>query len=42
MQGTGSSNLLNGIDGDGDIYYELNYLDFDVPVEISAPTGCTG
>jgi hypothetical protein len=42
MQGTGSSNLLNGIDGDGDIYYELNYLDFDVAVEISAPTGCTG
>ena len=40
MQGVGSSNLLNSIDGDGDIYYELNYLDFDSPVVITVPDGC--
>ena len=40
MTGRGSSNLLNGVDGDGDINYELNYLDFDVPVGITVPTGC--
>lgn len=42
MQGTGSSTLLNSVDGDGDIYYELNYLDFNVPVEVAIPTGCAG
>ena len=41
MQGIGSSNLLNGIAGDGDIYYELNYFDFDAPVAITIPGGCT-
>lgn len=40
MQGVGSSNLLNSIDGDGDIYYELNYFDFDAPMEITVPAGC--
>ncbi|MCB0012583.1 MAG: hypothetical protein KDE28_17285 [Anaerolineales bacterium] len=40
MMGQGSSNLLNGIDGDGDIEYELNYFDFGVPVVIEAPAGC--
>lgn len=40
MEGVGGSTLLNGVDGDGDIYYELNYLDFDVPVEITVPAGC--
>lgn len=41
MQGIGASNLLNGIDGDGEIYYELNYFDFDQPVTITVPAGCT-
>jgi hypothetical protein len=41
MQGVGASNLLNGIDGDGVIYYELNYFDFDQPVTITVPAGCT-
>jgi len=41
MQGVGASNLLNGIDGDGAIYYELNYFDFDQPVAISVPAGCS-
>jgi hypothetical protein len=42
MQGTGASTLLNSVDGDGDIYYELNYLDFNTPVDITIPTGCAG
>ena len=41
MEGQGSSTLLNGIDGDGAIEYELNYFDFDEPVAITIPEGCT-
>ena len=40
MQGEGASTLLNGIDGDGAIEYELNYFDFDEPVSITIPEGC--
>ncbi len=41
MEGQGSSTLLNGIDGDGAIEYELNYFDFGEPVAITIPEGCT-
>lgn len=40
--GVGTS---EGLSGDptlvGDIYYELNYYDFNQPVEITLPAGCT-
>ena len=41
MNGTGSSTLLNDVAGESDISYELNYFDFDVPVEIAPPAGCS-
>lgn len=40
MEGEGTSNLLNGIAGDGAITYELNYFDFNEPVAIVPPSGC--
>ncbi len=40
MEGRGVSELLNGNTQESDIYYELNYYDFDVPVEVVIPPEC--
>lgn len=40
MKGRGVSELLNGNTQESDIYYELNYYDFDVPVEVVIPPEC--
>ncbi len=41
LQGTGASEVLSQ-DASlvGDIYYELNFLDFDIPVDIQIPPEC--
>ena len=41
IEGLGQSEVLSGSDLiDGDIYYELNFFDFNIPVEIMPPTVC--
>ena len=40
MNGRGVNNLLSDGGGEGEIYYELNYYDFDQPLEITPPAGC--
>jgi hypothetical protein len=41
IEGLGQSEVLSSSDKiDGDIYYELNFFDFNVPVEIKPPTVC--
>ncbi|MFQ5409860.1 MAG: hypothetical protein ACE5FI_15735 [Anaerolineales bacterium] len=42
MQGRGSSEVLNGTTDESDLFYELNYYDFDVPVEVNTPSECAG
>lgn len=41
IDGTGRVSVLSGDPSLlGDVYYELNYLDFDTPVDIQIPPGC--
>ena len=41
INGTGRASVLSGDAAlTGDVYYELNYLDFGVPVDIQVPPGC--
>jgi hypothetical protein len=41
IDGTGRVSVLSGDPSlSGDVYYELNYLDFDTPVDIQIPPGC--
>ncbi len=41
--GTGvNEGLSQDADLEGDLYYELNFYDFDVPVTFEIPEGCTG
>ncbi|KAA3655924.1 MAG: hypothetical protein DWQ04_32610, partial [Chloroflexi bacterium] len=41
MDGIGNSSLLDDNPTEAVIHYELNYFDFDVPVNITIPDNCT-
>jgi len=42
IEGLGQSEVLSGSTViDGDIYYELNFFDFNIPVEIMPPATCS-
>ena len=42
IEGIGQSEVLSGSDVlDGDIYYELNFFDFGIPLEIEPPAMCS-
>ena len=40
MDGRGTSEVLNENTQESDLYYELDYYDFDVPVEVVIPPEC--
>jgi hypothetical protein len=40
IEGFGKSEMLSGSTIVGDVYYELNFFDFNVPVEITPPADC--
>jgi hypothetical protein len=41
IDGTGRVSVLSGDESlTGDVHYELNYLDFGVPVDVQIPPGC--
>ena len=41
MDGLGQSSLLDENPTEAEIHYEINYFDFDVPVNITIPDNCT-